>query len=137
VVAYNMSEWRVFVAEFRAPKADVAVLLVTFGLTVLVDLTVAIGVGMVLAAFLFMKRMSEVSNVTVLSREFSDQADSDADPYDADPNAVRRRSIPREVQVYEVNGPFFFGAAERFKDTLASVAGKPRVLIVRMRDVPA
>lgn len=136
VVAYNMSEWRVFVAEFRAPRADVAVLLTTFGLTVLVDLTVAIAVGMVLAAFLFMKRMAEVTNVTVFTREFSDAADQAADPYDADPNAVRRRSIPGGVQVYEVNGPFFFGAAERFKDTLASVSGKPRVLIVRMRDVP-
>jgi len=137
VVAYNMSEWRVFMAEFRAPKSDIAVLLVTFGLTVLVDLTVAIGVGMVLAAFLFMKRMSEVSNVTVFTREFSDSADQAADPYDADLNAVRRRSIPKGVQVYEVNGPFFFGAAERFKDTLASVTGKPRVLIVRLREVPA
>jgi SulP family sulfate permease len=137
VVAYNMSEWRVFVAEFRAPKSDVAVLLTTFLLTVLVDLTVAIAVGMVLASFLFMKRMSEVSNVTVFAREFSNSSDHAADPYDADPNAVRRRSIPKGVQVYEVNGPFFFGAAERFKDTLASVAATPRVLIVRMRDVPA
>ncbi len=135
VVAYNMSEWRVFVAEFRAPKADIAVLLVTFGLTVLVDLTVAISVGMVLAAFLFMKRMAEVTNVTVFTREFSDSATPD--PYDTDLNAVRRRTIPKGVQVYEVNGPFFFGAAERFKDTLASVTGKPRVLIVRLREVPA
>ncbi|MHB1224663.1 MAG: SulP family inorganic anion transporter [Gemmatimonadaceae bacterium] len=137
VVAYNMSEWRVFAAEFRAPRSDVAVLLTTFLLTVLVDLTVAIAVGMVLASFLFMKRMSEVSNVTVFSREFSSSADHASDPYDADLNAVRRRSIPRDVQVYEVNGPFFFGAAERFKDTLATVAARPRVLIVRMRDVPA
>lgn len=137
VVAYNMSEWRVFVAEFRAPRSDVAVLLVTFGLTVLVDLTVAIGVGMVLAAFLFMKRMAEVTNVTVFTREFGAGGDPAGDPYDTDPNAVRRRSIPKGVQVYEVNGPFFFGAAERFNDTLATVSGKPRVLIVRMRDVPA
>lgn len=137
IVAYNMSEWRVFMAEFRAPRADIAVLLTTFLLTVLVDLTVAIGVGMVLAAFLFMKRMAEVSNVTVLTREFSDVANGGVDPYDTDPNAVRLRQIPRGVRVYEVNGPFFFGAAERFKDTLSEVVGKPRVLIVRMRDVPA
>ncbi|HEU4628616.1 MAG TPA: SulP family inorganic anion transporter [Gemmatimonadaceae bacterium] len=135
VVAYNMSEWRVFVAEFRAPKSDVAVLLATFLLTVLVDLTVAIGVGMVLAAFLFMRRMAEVTNITAVRRELADEPA--ADPYDSDANAVRRRVIPPGVQVYEIDGPFFFGAAERFKDTLAQVAEKPRVLILRLRAVPA
>jgi SulP family sulfate permease len=137
VVAYHMSEWRVFVAEFRAPKSDVAVLLTTFLLTVLVDLTVAIGVGMVLAAFLFMKRMADVTNVTAVRRELAADADGAADPYDSDANAMRRRDIPAGVQVYEIDGPFFFGAAERFKDALARVASKPRVLILRMRAVPA
>jgi sulfate permease, SulP family len=133
VVAYHMSEWRAFKAELRAPKSDVIVLLATFGLTVLVDLTVAIEVGMVLAAFLFMKRMADVTQVTVLQPDTDDPGDT----YSTDPNAVSRRSVPKQVEVYEINGPFFFGAAEMFKDTLARVARKPKVLIVRMRNVPA
>jgi len=83
-VAFHMSEWRTFVSEFRAPKSDVAVLLTTFLLTVLVDLTVAIEVGMVLAAFLFMRRMAEVTNISVLTHEFTDPADDfehDPTPY--------------------------------------------------------
>src|SRR5438067_930842 len=108
VVAFHMSEWRTFVSEFRAPKSDVAVLLATFLLTVLVDLTAAIEVGMVLAAFLFMRRMAEVTNISVLTHEFTDPVDD----FEHDPNAVRRRVIPEGVQVYEITGPFFFGAAE-------------------------
>jgi len=133
VVAFHMSEWRTFVSEFRAPKSDVAVLLTTFLLTVLVDLTVAIEVGMVLAAFLFMRRMAEVTNISVLTHEFTDPVDD----FERDPNAVRRREIPEGVQVYEITGPFFFGAAEMFKDRVGRIAGKPKVLIVRMRHVPA
>src|SRR5439155_86252 len=83
--AFTMSEWRTFVSEFRAPKSDVAVLLTTFLLTVLVDLTVAIEVGMVLAAFLFMRRMAEVTNISVLTHEFTDPVDD----FEHDPNAVR------------------------------------------------
>jgi SulP family sulfate permease len=133
VVAYRMSEWRTFKAEFRAPRSDVAVLLATFLLTVLVDLTVAIEVGMVLAAFLFMRRMAEVTNINVLTHEFRDPADD----FESDPNAVRQRAVPEGVEVYEINGPFFFGAAEMFKDRLGRIAGKPKVLILRMRHVPA
>lgn len=133
VVAYHMSEWRAFRAELRSPKSDVAVLLTTFTLTVLVDLTVAIEVGMVLAAFLFIRRMAEVTNISAVTRELDDQLESDS----ADPNAASRRTIPRGVEVYEINGSFFFGAAETFKDTLARVAGKPKVLIIRMRNVLA
>ena len=131
VVAYNMSEWRNFVAELRAPRSDVAVLLVTFALTVLVDLTVAIEVGMVLAAFLFMRRMAEVTNVQAVTREFADAQEAE------DADAVRLRAVPKGVEVYEIDGPFFFGAAERFKDTLGQIAAKPKVLIIRMRKVPA
>jgi len=134
VVAYHMSEWRAFRAELRSPKSDVAVLLVTFMLTVLVDLTVAIEVGMVLAAFLFIRRMSEVTNIAAVTNELED--DPSEQVYTG-PNAVSRRRIPAGVQVYEINGPFFFGAAETFKDTLARVAEKPKVLIVRMRHVLA
>ena len=135
IVAYHMSEWRAFRAEFRAPKSDVLVMLATFGLTVLVDLTLAIEVGMVLAAFLFMRRMAEVTNIRFLSREFA--GDESGDRYSSDPNAVRRRQIPAGVEVYEIDGPFFFGAAEKFKDTLGQVGRNPRVLIIRMRNVPA
>jgi SulP family sulfate permease len=133
VVAYHMSEWRSFRTELRAPKSDIAVLLATFFLTVLVDLTVAIEVGMVLAAFLFMRRMSEVMNVNVLTHEFVDPEDD----FERDPNAVRRRIVPPGVEVYEISGPFFFGAAERFRDELARIARKPKVLILRLRHVPA
>jgi SulP family sulfate permease len=134
IVAYHMSEWRSFRAELRAPKSDVAVLMATFLLTVLVDLMVAIEVGMVLAAFLFMRRMSAVTNVKPRLRLEQDDME---EPYETDVNSVRRRSIPKDVEVYEINGPFFFGAAETFKDTLATVARKPKVLIIRMRNVPA
>jgi SulP family sulfate permease len=132
VVAFHMSEWRTFVSEFRAPKSDVAVLLATFLLTVLVDLTVAIEVGMVLAAFLFMRRMAEVTNIKVLTHEFEDPTDD----FETDPNAVGRRVVPEGVQVYEITGPFFFGAAEMFKDRVGRIAGKPKVLILRLRHVP-
>jgi SulP family sulfate permease len=133
VVAYHMSEWRAFRAELTAPRSDVIVLVITFSLTVLVDLTVAIEVGMLMAAFLFMKRMSEVTNVTAITRELEDEGDE----YATDPNGVRHRAVPDGVEVYEVNGPFFFGAAETFKDTLGQIARKPKVLIIRMRNVPA
>jgi SulP family sulfate permease len=131
VVAYHMSEWRAFRAELSSPKSDVVVLLATFLLTVFVDLTVAIEVGMVLAAFLFMKRMAEVTNVNAVTDELEDERD------ESDSNATNRRRIPKGVEVYEINGPFFFGAAETFKDTLARVAAKPKVLIIRMRHVLA
>ena len=131
-VAYRMAEWRVFKSELSAPRSDAIVMVVTFLLTVLVDLTVGIGVGMVLASFLFMKRMAEVTNVTMMSREFQDSG-----PSVDRAGAIYTRRIPRGVEVYEINGPFFFGAAEKFKDTLSEVSKKPKVLIIRMRNVPA
>jgi SulP family sulfate permease len=129
VVSYHMSEWRTFRAEFRAPKSDLAVLLTTFLLTVLVDLTVAVEVGMVLAAFLFMRRMAEVTNVSAITREFREES--------PDAEALRGRDFPAGVEVYEINGPFFFGAAEKFKETITQLRGRPRVLILLMRNVPA
>ncbi len=134
VVAYHMSEWRNFRAEFSAPRSDLLVLLTTFTLTVVVDLTVAIQVGMVLAAFLFMKRMAEVTNVQPVTREHLEEQD---DPYITDPDSARRREVPRGVEVYEINGPFFFGAAEAFKERVSFIDGAPKVLIIRMRNVPA
>ena len=127
VVAYQMSEWRVFRAELTSPRSDVVVLLATFGLTVFVDLTVAIEVGMVLAAFLFMRRMVSVATVSQVPLEMLEEETGDD---------LRTQLLPKGVDVYEINGPFFFGAAETFKDTLALVAGKPKVLILRMRRVP-
>ncbi|MET0620778.1 MAG: sulfate permease [Thermoanaerobaculia bacterium] len=134
VVAYHMSEWRAFTQLFRTPKSDVAVLLTTFLLTVLIDLTVAVQVGVVLAAFLFIKRMADVTNVGMVTEEWNDVPDG---TMRGDAEGVARRSIPAGVEVYEVNGPFFFGAADQIKDVLHFVAKKPKVFILRMRNVPA
>lgn len=131
VVAYNMSEWHLFMKLFRSPKSDIAVLLATFLLTVLVDLTVAIQVGVVLAALLFMKRTAEVTQVGYITSMLEDEEDTS----DHDPNAIRRFTVPKGVEVFEVNGPFFFGAADRFKHVLSLIVQKPRVLILRMRTV--
>jgi sulfate permease, SulP family len=132
LVAYRMSEWRVFVAELRGPRSDAAVLLTTFALTLIIDLTVGIGVGMVLASFLFMRRMSEVTDVRHVTEEVEEEFDEMSDP-----ETIWSRNVPKGVEVYEIDGPFFFGAAEKFKDTLAEVFRKPKVLILRMRRVPA
>ena len=133
VVSYHMSEWRTFRSELRAPLGDVILLVTTFVLTVLVDLTVAVQVGIVLAAFLFMKRMSEVTGVTAFSEEFHDDEDPEAELARARGRAL---VVPKGVQVYDINGPFFFGAATAFKDAMAGTGRSPKVLIVRMRRVP-
>ncbi len=133
VVSYHMSEWRSFRGLLRSPRSDVAVLLVTFLLTVFVDLTTAIEVGMVLAAFLFMKRMADVTNVTPISREVSDPDAAE----EADMEIIAPAAIPDDVQVYEINGPFFFGAAETFRNAIDTVARKPKTLVIRLRHVPA
>ncbi len=130
VVAYHMSEWRTFRSGLRAPKSDVGVLLTTFSLTVLVDLTVAISVGMVLAAFLFIRRMSSLTSVNMRSANLEDDLSLDpAEPW--------RANIPRGVVVFEISGPLFFGAVETFRETLDQLTGHPRALIIRMRDVHA
>jgi SulP family sulfate permease len=132
LVAYQMSEWRVFRSELRGPREDAAVLVSTFLLTVIVDLTVAIAVGMVLAAFLFMKRMAEATNVSAVTREL--RSDGDDTTYTA-PGAISQRTIPQRVEVFEISGAFFFGAAEAFKEALGQIAGRPWVIVIRMRDV--
>jgi SulP family sulfate permease len=131
VVAYNMSEWHLFVKMFKSPKSDIAVLLVTFFLTVLVDLTVAIQVGVVLAALLFMRRMADVTQVGYITSMMEDEEDTS----DQDPNSIKRYTVPKGVEVFEVNGPFFFGAADRFKHVLSLIVQKPKVLVLRMRTV--
>lgn len=130
VVAYNMSEWREFKKLFSSPKSDVLVLLTTFLITVVIDLVKAIEIGMILAAFLFMKRMSDVANVNV------DNFDaSEGDTVHIEEN--KRLKGVRNIQVYEINGPFFFGAADKFLNALGQLDRNTEVLIVRMRNVPS
>jgi SulP family sulfate permease len=136
VVAYHMSEWRVFRAELRGPRSDVLVLLLTFALTVLVDLTVAIGVGVVLASFLFTRQMAESSDVRLVAAGLGHEDDEADTPLD-DPQMRITGSLPAAVQVYEVTGALFFGAAATFRDRMAQLAGKPKVLVLRLRAVPA
>jgi SulP family sulfate permease len=138
VVAYHMSEWQSFTGLLRAPKSDVAVLLITFALTVFVDLTVAVQVGIVVASLLFMKRMADLTHIEGVS--VGDAAADDPDEI----TQVRKRKrilggreIPAGVEVYEVNGPFFFGAADKLKDVMSEIAKPPKVFILRMRNVPA
>jgi SulP family sulfate permease len=130
VVAYNMSEWRECVALFRSPRSDALVLIVTFALTVLVDLTVALEVGMVLAAFLFLGRMASLSGAGYVTRMLREEEVDD-------PNAIGARTVPEGVEVFEIYGTFFFGAASKFKDAIGTVERPPRVLILRMREVIA
>lgn len=137
VVAYNMSEWHLFLKITRSsPRSDVAVLFITFLLTVLIDLTVAIQVGVVLAAFLFMRRMAMVTQVGFVTNGIVDD-DEEEELMRRDPNAISKREVPPGVEVFEINGPFFFGATDKFKDALHRVAKPPKVLILRMRHVPA
>jgi len=131
VVAYNMSEWHSFKSLLKSPRSDVVVLLTTFFLTVIFDLTIAIEIGMVLSVILFMKRMSEVSNVSVITRELEDTEDI------VDSNSINKKQIPEDVEVFEINGPFFFGAAKKFKDQMLIIEKQPKVRIIRMRNVPA
>lgn len=126
VVAYNMSEWRSFKALFRAPKSDIFVLLATFTLTVVVDLVVAIEVGVVLASLLFMKRMSDTTQVHSLGLDNEE---------DEEENLVD--NISEEVLVYEINGPFFFGAADKFMEVIKEVQGPSKYIILKMTNVPA
>ncbi len=131
IVSYNMSEWHSFKSLLKSPKSDVAVLLTTFFLTVIFDLTIAIEIGMILAVLLFMKRMAEVSNVSVITRELEDTEEI------PDPNAIDKKQIPDGVEVFEINGPFFFGAAKKFKDQMFAIEEPPKIRIIRMRNVPA
>ncbi len=130
VVSYNMSEWRSFKAILKNPKSDITVLLVTFFLTVIFDLTVAIEVGILIACLLFMRRMSEVTKVSVETQEIDLNADSDL-PYNNE-----HLIIPDRVEVYEINGPYFFGIANRFEEVMNDVGKHPAVRIIRMRKVP-
>jgi SulP family sulfate permease len=130
VVAGNMSEWRYFLKLLRSPKSDVFVMINAFVLTVVVDLTLAIQVGVVLSALLFMKRMSDTTEAGYLP-SLGDEDET------ADPGALALREVPEAVAVFEVNGPFFFGAADKFKTAINRIDRAPQVLILRLRHVPA
>lgn len=131
VVAYNMSEYKSFFSILRGPSTDIIVLVSTFLLTVFVDLTVAIEIGMVLSAFLFMRRMAQLSNIRV-SEELMTENEEKSDPF-----ATSKLDIPKGVEVYEINGPLFFGAAHNFKEAMRSIhSNRPPILILRMRNVP-
>ncbi len=132
VVSYNMSEINHFKSILKGIRSDAFVLVLTFLLTVLVDLTVAVQVGIVLAALLFIKRMAEITNVSMITRELR----GDVEPED-DPNALSLRQVPPHVEVFEVNGAFFFGMIDRFQNSLRSIEKKPKVLIIRTRNVLA
>ncbi len=130
VVSYNMSEWRTFRSLLKNSKSDVSVLLVTFGLTVIFDLTIAIVVGLLLAMLLLIKRLTETSHITV----FTD--DVTASVYSESAATDEKLEIPAGVEVYEINGPFFFGIANKFDEVVAQVAEMPTARILRMRKVP-
>ncbi|CAN5646509.1 sulfate permease [soil metagenome] len=134
VVAYNMSEWREFKAQLKMPKSDVIVLLTTFFLTIIFDLTIAIEVGIVLSALLFMNRMVQVTNVGILKKELDDEPGADNGLGDF---GEKNLDIPEGVIIYEVNGPFFFGAASKFKEASRIVNDDIKVMILRLRNVPA
>ena len=130
VVSYNMSEWRSFRAILKNPKSDIIVLLVTFFLTVIFDLTVAIEVGVLIACLLCMKRMAETTNVSVLSDEIDPSADTDVQ------GNLEHLTIPEGVKVYEINGPYFFGIGNKFEEMMGDMGGRAKVRIIRMRKVP-
>jgi SulP family sulfate permease len=130
IVSYNMSEWRTFRSLMKNPKSDVSVLLVTFFLTVIFDLTIAIEVGLLIAMFLFMKRVAETTHFSVVKDEI-DLSDEGEIHHDEE-----ILSLPQGVEVYEIDGPFFFGVASRFDDIMHNIADKPQIRIIRMRKVP-
>lgn len=130
VVAYNMSGWRTFKALLRNPRSDVAVLLITFFLTVVFDLTIAIEVGLLIACVLFMKRVMETTEISVIRDEIDPSAGTDMTLHE------EHLTVPEGVEVYEINGPYFFGIATKFEELMAQMGDRPKVRVIRMRKVP-
>ncbi|WP_099464798.1 SulP family inorganic anion transporter [Parabacteroides provencensis] len=130
IVSYNMSEWRTFRSLMKNPKSDVSVLLVTFLLTVIFDLTIAIEIGLLIAMLLFMRRVAETTRVSVAtdSIDLSDEGEIHHDE--------EVLILPKGVEAYEIDGPFFFGVANKFDDVMQIIGDKPKVRIIRMRKVP-
>ena len=133
IVSYNMSGWRSFASIMKNPKSDVIVLVVTFLLTVIFDLTIAIEVGLICACLLFMRRMAETTDVKVIS----DEIDPEEEQSDFQMGNLEHLTIPEGVEVYEINGPYFFGAGNKFEDLMSTMGHqRPKVRIIRMRKVP-
>ena len=130
IVSYGMSGWRTFVQMMRNPKSDITVLLITFFLTVIFDLTVAIEVGLLIACLLFMRRMAETTQIKVIAGEIDPNEETDAEIHE------EHLVIPKGVEVYEINGPYFFGIASKFDDIMVNLEKRPKVRIIRMRRVP-
>ena len=130
IVAYNMSEWRTFKALLKNQKSDVAVLLITFFLTVIFDLTIAIEVGLLLAVVLFLKRINEVTHVSIIKNKLDLTDESE---FTQDEEIL---TLPEEVEVYEIDGPFFFGIANKFEESMRIIGDKSKIRIIRMRKVP-
>lgn len=130
IVSYNMSEWRTFKALLKSPKADVSVLLITFFLTILFDLTIAIEVGLLIACVLFIKRVMETTKISVITDQIDPNAEMEFSVHE------EHLVIPKDVEVYEINGPYFFGIATKFEETMAQLGDRPKVRIIRMRKVP-
>ena len=133
IVSYNMSGWRSFASILKNPKSDVIVLWVTFLLTVIFDLTIAIEVGLICACLLFMRRMAETTDVKVISDEINPEEEES----DFQLGNLEHLTIPEGVEVYEINGPYFFGAGNRFEEIMGALHHeRPKVRIIRMRKVP-
>ena len=132
IVSYNMSGWRTFKSLLKSPKSDVTVLLITFFLTVIFDLTIAIEWGLVIACVLFMRRVLETTEISVIKDEIDPNKESDLEVHE------EHLIVPERVEVYEINGPYFFGIATKFEEMMSQLSNheRPQVRIVRMRKVP-
>jgi SulP family sulfate permease len=130
IVSYNMSGWRTFKALLKNPKSDVTVLLITFFLTVIFDLTIAIEVGLVIACVLFMRRVMETTEISVIKDEIDPNKESDVELHE------EHLVIRKGIEVYEINGPYFFGIATRFEEIMSELGDRPKVRVIRMRKVP-
>ena len=132
IVSYNMSGWRTFKGLMKSPKSDVTVLLITFFLTVIFDLTIAIEWGLVIACVLFMRRVMETTEISVIKDEIDPNKESDLEVHE------EHLIVPDRVEVYEINGPYFFGIATKFEELMSQLVDRerPKVRIVRMRKVP-
>lgn len=130
IVSYNMSGWRTFMALLRNPKSDVVVLLITFFLTVIFDLTIAIEVGLLITCVLFMKRVMETTEISVIRDEIDPNQESDLEVHE------EHITLPKGIEVYEINGPYFFGIATKFEEIMSQLGDRPKIRIIRMRKVP-
>ena len=133
IVAYNMSEWRTFLSLSKQSKSTLAVLLTTFGLTVVFDLTIAIQVGLLLAVFSFIKRMNETTNVSLTTDKLDLSKEIESHSGNLEDEVLY---LPRGIEVYEIDGPFFFGVANKFDEKMREIGDDPNVRIIRMRKVP-